>query len=465
VENNRKRTISRQIAERCGEIDGAHLDEAVVDRTKYLLLDFLGCAVRGSLSDSSGPALKAALRHGGGSADVPVAGSDVSCEASCAALAMGIAAHSIELDDVVNSASLHPAVAVMPAALSICHREKRGGAALLTAIVAGYEAMVKLGVAVDPAAHYGRGFHPTGTCGTFGAAVAAAKLLDLDTDQMQNAIGIAGSQAAGSMEFLADGAFTKRFHAGWAAHGGIIAATLAQNGFTGPSTIIEGTFGFLNSYSANPDPGAVLNGWGSPYEVMNTSIKPHSCCRYKQGAIDCLCALAAEHNLQPADVHKITVSILDAGFALVADPPEQKVNPQSIVDAQFSMPFGAALAVMYRDAFINRYTLEEINRPEIRELMQKVTCVRDPEINENFPRQWPAAVIVETSDGSVLEKQLTYPKGDPENPLSWEELIEKFRILASEVMPERACSDIIARVQQIDREDSIDTLMQTLLLN
>lgn len=458
-------TISRQVAERCREIRYENLDDQVVDRTKYLLLDFLGCAIRGSLSESSGPALNAAQDHSSSCDAVPVIGTTVKCEASFAALAIGIAAHSIELDDVVNSASLHPAVSVMPPALSICCRDQLSGKELIAAIVAGYELTVKLGIALDPAAHYGQGFHPTGTCGTFGAAVAAAKLLNLDALHIQNAIGIAGSQAAGSMEFLADGAFTKRFHAGWSSHSGMIAASLAQNGFTGPETIIEGQFGFLKSYSPKSKPDAVLNGWGTPYEILNTSIKPHACCRYKQGAIDCISALATEHKLTGDDIARITVAVLDAGFALVAEPPEQKRNPQSVVDAQFSMPFGAALAIRYRDAFINRYTTEEIERQENKDLMDKVVCIRDENLNKNFPAQWPARVEIETSDGTILKKQLTYPKGDPENPLSWDELIEKFNALASAVMPESQCREIVERVRTIDQEKYIDDVMNALRIN
>lgn len=456
------KTISEQVAQQCCDITYDLLDEQVIDRTKYLLLDFLGCSIRGSLTDSFGPALRLAQNHSSGPKTVPVAGTSTFSEASFAALAMGIAAHSIELDDVVNSASLHPAVSVFPAALSIGCLNRSNGKDLIASAVSGYEIMVKLGIALDPAAHYARGFHPTGTCGTFGAAVAAGKLMDLNAIQLQNAIGIAGSQAAGSMEFLSDGAFTKRFHAGWSAHGGIIASSLAKEGFTGPATIIEGQFGFLESYSPKSQKDLVLKDWGTPFEVLKTSIKPHACCRYKQGAIDCIAGLAEEHDLHDSDISRITVAILDAGFALVAEPIEQKSNPLSVVDAQFSMPFGAALAVRYRDAFINRYTMEEIERPEIKALMGKVFCVHDDDLNTNFPAQWPAWVEIVKTDGSTLKKQITYPKGDPENPLSWEELIAKFTALASEVMPAAQCDDIVKQVRGLDQADSLFDLMNAL---
>ena len=208
-----------------------------------------------------------------------------------------------------------------------------------------------------------------------------------------------------------------------------------------------------------------MKNWGVPYEIINTSIKPHACCRYKQGAIDCIAALTAEHDLQHTDIAQITIAILDAGFALVAEPPDQKQNPLSVVDAQFSMPFGAALAVHYRDAFINRYTVNEIERPEIKDLMKKVVCVRDEELNRNFPSQWPAQVKIEKTDGTLLEKGLTYPKGDPENPLSWDELIEKFLSLSSEVLPQSQCDEIVELVNNIEQAVSIEPLIRATQVN
>lgn len=454
--------VTRKVGSLCARIKFDSLDSEVVDRAKYLLLDFLGCAIRGSLTESSGPALsladqKISLYH-----QVPIVGTGVKSEPSYSALAMGTAAHSLELDDVVNSASLHPAVSVMPAALATGYVVRCSGARLIEAIVTGYELMVKLGIAVNPSAHYRQGFHPTGTCGTFGAAIASARILNLDEPGLINAIGIAGSQAAGSLEFLTDGSFTKRFHAGWSAHSGMVAANLASKGFSGPATIIEGKFGFLHGYSQKSDPQAVTADWGRPWEVMNTSIKPHACCRYKQGPIDCILELVKEHNLKPEDIAQVEIGILDAGFALVAEPEEQKINPQSIVDAQFSMPFGAALAIVRKNAFLDRYSLSEIGNSEIKELMKKVRCVRDPELNREYPRKWPARVAIKTVSGSTLNHYLEHPKGDPENPLSWDELIHKFNLLAMEVVGPAQCERIVKMVRQLEQSEDVATFIDGL---
>jgi 2-methylcitrate dehydratase PrpD len=276
---------TKELVKRCCKLRWQDLSPEVIDRVKYLTLDFLGVASRGSLSDSSVP-MQAFVKEWGNDPDgASVIGSDWSAAPQYAALANGCAAHSLELDDVVNEASLHPAVAIFPAAFSASHIAQGSPEAFFEGVVLGYDVMIRLGKALDPTAHYAQGFHPTGTCGTLGAAITAAKILQLSEQETANALGIAGSQAAGSMEFLSDGTWTKRLHPGWAAHNGIIAALLAKNGYTGPSSIVEGKAGFLHAYSPGSDISKVLSRWGEPFEVMRTSIKPHSCCRYIQAPI------------------------------------------------------------------------------------------------------------------------------------------------------------------------------------
>lgn len=453
-------TIAQEMAGKCLEIDYAGLPAEVVDRAKYLLLDHLGVAARGAQIESSTAVHRFLSRIAGGASGVPVVGTGLTAEASYAALANGVAAHAPELDDVVNAASLHPGVCVMPAALSAGHLADATGKELIAAITAGYEVMVKLGVALDPAAHYAQGFHPTGTCGVFGAAVAAGKLVKLGQAQMVHALGIAGSQAAGLLEFLSDGTYTKRFHAGWGAHSGLIAALLARDGFTGPATVIEGKFGFLRAYSPASAPAKIFTGWCDPYEVMRTSIKPHACCRYKQGPIDCILTLVQENGLSAEAVEKVTVSILKAGFALVAEPRELKARPKTIVDAQFSMPFGGAVAILKGNAFLDEYCLENILSPQVQQLMQRFECVHDAEIEPEFPRKWPAKVEILTKAGQRFTARMDFPKGDPENPLSWDELIDKFHRLTAGVFPKGQRQRLIAHVRKLEDAPAVSDVLR-----
>jgi len=453
---------TRELTKRLHDLSYKALSEEVIDRVKYLTLDYLGVAARGSLSESSGPVLnfvsdRCMVRQG-----AVVIGTDVKSDPTYAALANGTFAHSIELDDVVNEASLHPAVAIISSALATTHIAGSGGRALIEGIVAGYEAMTRLGFSLDPKAHYAQGFHPTGTCGTMGSALTAAKILGLDQEAMTNAIGIAGSQAAASMEFLSDGSFTKRLHAGWAAHSGVIAALLAREGFTGPGTILEGRYGFFRSYSPNSDPSSLFENWGDPFKVMKTSIKPHACCRYKQGPIDGILEIMDQNRLNPSDIESVELGILKAGFPIIVQPEESKYNPKSIVDAQFSMPFGAAVAILHGKAALEEYTRENIGSPEVKQMMERIHCVEDPELDKDYPKKWPASVTISTKGGQQYSTKIEFPKGDPENPLTWDELIHKFKNLTSPVFSDEKAAEIIRHVRGIESAKNLGDLSRLL---
>ena len=281
-------SITRDLTNDCDGLKFRQLPEEVVDRVKYFFLDFIGVACRGAREDSSKRMYRFIKEMGHCRQGGVIIGTKDRALHFYSALANGTAGHAIEMDDVNNESSLHPGVVIFPTALATSEMAGSSGKALIEAVVSGYEVMIRLGKAIGPENSYQRGFHPTGTCGVFGASVTASKLMRLKRDKMVSAMGIAGSQAAGSMEYLAQGAWTKRLHPGWAALSGMIAAQLAQKGFTGPTSIIEGRDGFLHAYSNRADPSKVLDGIGSGFEILRTSIKPHACCRYMQPPIDAL---------------------------------------------------------------------------------------------------------------------------------------------------------------------------------
>ncbi|MFC1816183.1 MmgE/PrpD family protein [Thermodesulfobacteriota bacterium] len=454
---------TKRLVERCFGLNYKVLPAEVVDRAKDLLLDYLGVAARGALSDSSRPVQRTINHLDPSHRGAVVIGTKLRASPPLAALANGTAAHSIELDDVVNEASLHPGVTVMSTALAAGHMAGCTGKQLIEAIVAGYETVVRLGIGLDPSAHYARGFHPTATCGTMGSAITAAKSLKLNPKEMINALGISGSQAAGSMEFLADGAFTKRFHAGWAAHSGLLAALLAREGFTGPTTIIEGKFGFLKAYSPRPNPDRILKGWGQPFQVLKTSIKPHACCRYKQGPIDGILKIMRANRLAATDIESVTLGILKTGFPIIVQPEMLKLNPKTIVDAQFSMPFGAAVAILYGSATLEEYTKEKLHAPEVKDMMRRIRCVEAPELEKEFPQKWPAIITIKTTSGQEFKVKIDFPRGDPENPLSPDELIQKFKGLTRPVFPDERIDKIIDRVLSIEKAGSLKGLTALLL--
>ncbi|HUI78057.1 MAG TPA: MmgE/PrpD family protein [Bryobacteraceae bacterium] len=440
---------TRELAEFLQRLEPEDLPAEVLDRARYFLLDYLSVAVRGSQEESA-RCVQRMIQRTGATGHAVVIGTSIDTLPVFAALANGTASHGIEQDDTHGGGSIHLGTTMYSAALALAGIfPETTSEHFLTAVVAGYEAAARIAMAAQPKQQYALGFHPTQTCGVFGAAVTASRLLGLTPSQSQAALGIAGSMAAGSMEFLAEGAWTKRIHPGLAAQNGINAALLAAEGFTGPLHILEGRDGFLHGYSRDAVPERLTAGLGDSFEILHTAVKPHACCRYMQGPIDAILALMREHAIQPENIDNIEVAILEAGWGIVAEPAEKKCHPESVVDAQFSMPFGAAVAAVCGAAGLDQFTLEQIRSPQVRRLMKKVTLVKDSRLEETFPREWPARVTISVTGGQKYDKYIRYPKGDPENPLSWDEMAAKFRSLAGRVLPGPRCDEIVEQLSTL----------------
>lgn len=437
---------TRELVEYLHGIAPENLPAEVLDRARYFLLDYLSVAIRGSQEESA-RCVQRMIERMGASGPAAVIGTQIRTLPPLAALANGTASHGIEQDDTHGGGSIHLGTTMYSVALALAGMlpETTSGH-FLAAVIAGYEAAARIAMAAQPKEQYALGFHPTQTCGVFGAAITAAKLLGLSAAQMPAAMGIAGSMAAGSMEFLAEGAWTKRIHPGLAAQNGIHAALLAAEGFTGPLHILEGRDGFLHGYSRNPIAERLTAGLGDSFEILHTAVKPHACCRYMQGPIDAILEITREHGIDADEIRNIEVAVLEAGWGIVAEPAEKKYHPESVVDAQFSMPFGAAVAVMCGAAGLDEFTLEQIRSPRVRQLLNKVTLVKDARLEKTFPREWPARVRISLKSGEAHEKFVRYPKGDPENPLSWEEMAAKFRSLAGGVLPADRCKRVIEQM-------------------
>jgi 2-methylcitrate dehydratase PrpD len=419
------------------------LPDEVRNRARYFLVDYLAVTLRGS-REQSARCVQRMIQRTATTGAATVIGTSIRTLPVYAAFANGTAAHGIEHDDTHSGGSIHLGATMYSAALALAEAmPDRASGDFFAAVVAGYEVAARLAMALQPKEHYALGFHPTGTCGVFGAAITSSKLLGLTPEQTLAAVGIAGSMAAGSIEFLAEGAWTKRVHPGLAARNGIEAAFLSAEGFIGPRRIFEGRDGFLHGYSRNCVPERLTAGLGRSYEILHTAVKPHACCRYMQGPIDAVLALVREHAIPPKQIRRMEIAVLEAGWAIIAEPREQKYNPASVVDAQFSMPFGAAVAAIHGAAGLDQFTLAQVHSQQVREMMQRVVLVKDPRLEENFPREWPARVSIELEDGKQYRQSVRYPKGDPENPLTWDEMAAKFRSLAGAVLSPERCEEVI----------------------
>lgn len=441
--------VTGRLVNFCHGITYESLPEEVRDRAKYFLLDFLGVALRASEAASS-RVLYNFARKRAPQGPCTVIGSALRTDAPHAALVNGGVGHAIEMDDVTTVSSLHPGVSVMPTALAAAEVSHGDPRRVISAIVAGYEVTNRVGNAVNCRSHYARGFHPTATCGTFGAAVVASKVLGLSLEATLNAFGIAGSQAAGSMQYLDNGAWTKRFHPGWAAHSGILAAYLAQEGYTGPADILGGTSGFLHGYSDESYPESLTRGMGEYWEIQETAIKPHACCRYNHASVDCTVQLCTLHDIQPEEVEGVEVRVPKTGLDIVSEPLEAKRDPKNVVDAQFSLPYAVAVAILRRRAGLEEYSDDFLRAHAYAQVIPKVRCVGDEELEAHFPDQWSARVSIRTRRGT-FSGEVAHPKGDKRNPLTWEELEARFRDLTRPVLEEGTRGKLIERVRGLER--------------
>lgn len=441
-------------------------EAAEIGAARRLLLDHLGVAVRGSTTPEAqaSRAMVAELTSGSpGGGRMPVLGTSVSVPVLAGAYLNALASHAIEMDDVHNASSSHPGAVVWPAALAAAVIADADDRQLLSGAIVGYEVMGRVGRAANPAAHYRRHFHPTGTVGHFAAAAAAAVILGLDERGILMALGIANSSAAGSMEFLVDGAWTKRLHPANAARNGVEAALLARAGYVGTRDPIGGERGFLAAYSDDPWPEQLLAGWGErPLEVAATSVKPHACCRYNQTAIDALLRLRERHHLSGEECVRIEVGLPTAGYDIVGQPIEHKRNPQSVVDAQFSMPFSAAAAIVHGQVGVDQFTSDALEDVRVRHVMERVECVASPEIDAYFPDEWRGWARVTTTDERVLEERVDAPWGDPSNALTQDEMWTKFDSLCMPIWSEAARTRLWQRVSTMGGDQSVRTLIDAL---
>jgi 2-methylcitrate dehydratase PrpD len=446
-----------EMAARYSSLTYADLPEPVISRVRDSVLDILGCMVAGRVLPSTTIVADLTPDLGGSGRSSTVFGNRVS--APWAGLVNATSAHGVELDDTDNSASLHPGNVVIPAALAVAQAVGADGARVAAAIVAGYDAMIRIGRAAGPQSQYERGFHPTATCGVFGAAVAAGSLLALDAARMTRALGIAGSSAAGSLEYIDSGAWTKRLQVGGAVQAGVLAALLAARDYQGPLTILEGRFGFLHAYAGSAAVAELTRGLDEPFAIMGVSVKAFACCRYCQTPVDGLLQLLGREGIQPGQVTSIDVGLVSAGHPIVAEPGEQKLNPRNSVDGQFSLPYSMAVALARGSAGLKDFDAASIADPEVRRLMPLVTVHREDALDAMYPRSWPARVRVGLAGGARAEILLTDCAGDPSRPLTWEQLRAKFLELTRDELGEAAAHQLLDTVSGFTRLGDMDELM------
>lgn len=435
--------LSEQLADYIINTRYEDLPSDVVEFTKICILDYFSSAIAGSDQEAIRKIDDLVNEMGGEPQAALVTGGKTSV--TQAALLNGAASHIVEQDDIHKGSIIHAATVVIPAALAIAEWKKLSGKELITAVVIGYEVCYRIGEAVTPSHYYY--WHNTATCGTFGAAAATSKLLQLNREQIIHALGSAGTQAAGLWEFIEDGAMSKQLHPGKAAMNGVISALLAEKNFTAAKRILEGKRGFFEAMSEEYDVTKVTNNLGQHFKILENAFKIHASCRHTHHAMDLMIDLAKERDIPLDYIERINVKTYQVAIDIT-----DNATPDTQYAAKFSLQFCTALALLTGDGGLDAFNKESLWDEDIRKLMNRVKVSVDPEVNSQYPDKWGAIVEVKLTTGEWITKKTDFPKGDPENPVSKEDLLNKFKTLTKSLSAEaqHVLSEKIMHLEHLD---------------
>lgn len=400
------------------------IPEPVVTRAVELFADWVGSTLSGKGHRAITILERFAKLMGPGSGPSEILTARETSSPLFAALVNAAASHISEQDDVHNGSVFHPAAVVFPAALATAQALGGPGRDFITASVAGYETGIRVGEFLGRS-HY-KVFHTTGTAGTFAAAAATGRLLGLDARAMLHAFGSAGTQSAGLWEFLRDAADSKQLHTAKAAADGLLAAYLANDGFTGARRILEGAQGMAAGMSEDADPAKLTDRLGERWAVLETSFKYHASCRHTHPAADALLQVVTAYDLEPGDIAAVTAHVHQGAIDVLGPV----THPKTVHQAKFSMPATLGLIAAHRSAGLSAFAKVLEDKAALA-FLERVTMELDAEVDKAYPARWIGKVTVRTSDGRTLTGRVDEPKGDPGNSLSHDEIDSKARMLAA----------------------------------
>lgn len=410
--------ITEKLAENLLNTSFENLPGEVLDKAKLCFIDFLAVSLAGSRS-KSGIIVKELFKDGGESTVIGC-GSGSNTDAP---LINGVFAHSLDLDDGHRFAQLHPGSSVIPAALALSESHAKDGREFLCALVAGYQVAVQLGKISNPE-HRNKGFHSSGTCGTFGAAAAASKVLGLGFEDTVNALGIAGTQAAGLLESDHAGSMGKHLHTGKASQSGVLAALLAKNGFTGAPSIIDGKEGFLNamvfpSSKQDMDIQTILE--EPKHHILNVYFKAYPVCRHLHSSIDAAIEVykrLCENGLNHENIQSVTIKT----YKIASDHSD--FNPKTTESLRQSLPVSVIIGILNGEINSNNLKIDD----KIFEILNKTTLIMDEEMESKYPYKRQSEVSV-MANNCYYTENVDLPRGEPENPFKKGEILRKFHDL------------------------------------
>jgi 2-methylcitrate dehydratase PrpD len=449
---------TKKLAHFVKELAYDNLPADVIRKAKELILDQLGCQLAGSTLPWTQPAYEYAVDYGGKRKESTVINYGLKTASQDAAFVNATYGHAFLGDDADSVCHAHFGSIIVPAALAMGEREMIDGKELIKAVVIGYEVASRVGAAAPLAMN--RGFHPGPIFGTFGVAAAVATMLGLDEGQGLDALGIAASHSSGLMEYSLSGGTVNRLHSGIAAHGGIRAALLAQKGFKGPATVLEGGRGFLRAFSGESNPEEITRDLGSMFRVLLIELKAHCCCGSSSAILDAVSQIKSEHAIHPEEIEEVIVDVSRETFNLTGSI----VEPSDITSAQFSGRFGVALRLIKGGNTFKEYSEENLKDRDVLELARKTTMILDEKMETLPNSNNPARVVIRLKKGALYEKTVPAARGSILNPMTEEEVHQKFSDYSCVAFPESRAKAIIDTISGLDLLDNISQLTQLLVV-
>lgn len=429
----------------------------VIARVKLHILDILGIGLAASEMEYAG-AIAETVRAWGGQPQSTVLRYGDRLPAPSAVLANGSFTHGLDFDDTHAESITHASSCVVPPALAMGEAVHASGKDVLTAAVAGYEVITRLGAAAPSAFHH-HGYHATPICGAFAAGMVAGKLMALPAEALANTLGVCGSQAAGLQAFLDDGSWTKRLHPGWAAHGGIVAAQLAARGFRGPKTVLEGRFGLYATHVGLEacDVSRLTRGLGQEWESARIAFKPYPVCHFSHASMDAALALKQTYQIASEDIVRGEVLVPATIVPVVCEPLTDKHAPATTYGALFSLPFCVATNLIHGYARLDHFTETALRDRAVLALAEKIGYEVEPW--PEFPASFPGGLRLTLRDGRTVEWREAVNRGHPDKPLQAAEVQEKFRDNARRALPPERVAAVIAAVDHLEDLPHIEPFM------
>jgi len=448
-------TAAEALATWSSSLDAGALPSHIVHAAKRCVLDGVGVALAGAGTPWVERVLMVA-RAQEAHPRARVFGHPDRLSAPLAALVNGTAVHALDYDD--DPAACHIGAVVIPAALAAAERVGAAPMRFLTAVIAGYDVTTRVAEGVDSDLLYLRGYHPTAVCGVFGAAAAVAYVLGLDAELTTQALGIAGSFASGNQEFLAEGAMTKRLQAGKASHDGVIAAQLAEAGLTGPRTVLDGRYG-LWRYTESLDAARFTRALGTRWAVGEVFVKEHASCLGNAPVLDRVLDLMATDRLRPDDVAEIRLGVRASTLTMIGEPREVRIRPQTMLDAQMSLPFSLAVAMIDGEAGIAQFTPERLHDPVVLAIAERIHAYAHPDLASAKAGDLTSYLDLWTRDGRHYQERLITYRGHPDNPMSDQEMETKFRRCAGLRLTADKVTAVSEAIWNLDKLPVLDALL------